>query len=170
MAQRLQSELAQVNTWVEQNKRMGIDVPPEKIEKAKQEAYERAVLKPGTPPQGAEAETPGQNLPDDIPPQVLQVAQDALGYMRVMGIEIEESDPEAKLMKLDAETPQEFMASVKEAVEAKRQRLEGAQAATQQESTQRKRSVAPAKGVSKSSSSDAGKDSMDWLKEAYPQS
>ena len=175
MAQRLQGELSQVNAWVEQNKRLGIEVPPDKIEKAKQEAYERAVLKPSQAPPGGDgsqpsAEAAGQNLPDDIPPQVLQVAQDALGYMRVMGIEIEENDPEAGLLKLDAQSPQEFMASVKEAVEAKRQRLEGAEAAAQDEASKRKRSVAPPRGVSKPTSSDAGRDSMSFLNEAYKQS
>lgn len=104
----------------------GFPVAPEQAERLKAQVLQQAFTEPepAPPPAPAPAAQPGAPEAADLDP----VNAEALSMMRLAGVTIEDSDPEAKL--IDQASPYAFLKSVDKAIEAKRTRLGTAQQST----------------------------------------
>lgn len=110
----------------------GFPVAPEQAERLKAQVLQQAFTEPEPAPPPAPAQAadagpqraPGAPEAADLDP----VNAEALSMMRLAGVTIEDSDPEAKL--IDQASPYAFLKSVDKAIEAKRTRLGTAQQST----------------------------------------
>lgn len=114
---RVQAELKRVNDSIEQMRKHGVDVPPEKVKAMQDEAVRTALIE--APPEEPKIAPQSKAQMDAAPDPV---TAEAWRMMKEAGIVLEEGDPE--MDKLDQEHgPYKFLQSVEAAVTEKQRRL-----------------------------------------------
>lgn len=114
---KVQAELKRVNDSIEQMRKHGIDVPPEKVKAMQDEAVRTALTE--APPEEHKI-APQSKVSADAAPD--PVTAEAWRMMKEAGVVLDESDPE--MSKLDQEHgPYKFLQSVEAAIADKQRRL-----------------------------------------------
>ena len=114
---RVQAELKRVNDSIEQMRKHGVDVPPEKVKAMQDEAVRTALIEapPEEPKIAPQSKTSADAAPDPV-------TAEAWRMMKEAGVVLDESDPE--MGKLDQEHgPYKFLQSVEAAIADKQRRL-----------------------------------------------
>jgi hypothetical protein len=116
--QKVQGELASLKNFIEVAKLSGKEITPQDEQQMRQNVIARAyeTAQPATPPGQPQLQAPEGNG-DDADPVTLA----AWEMMKEVGVDIEDNDPEVRLI-VDNGTPLQFIRSVEKAIAAKQAR------------------------------------------------
>jgi hypothetical protein len=123
---RMSQHLSKLNEAIERVRATGLEISPEQEKEMRTRALEKALSEADAPPSQEKQDTPAAAQPT-TQPALDPVSVVALNVMKGIlgGDVVTNADPEAELVDKDTKNPDEFLASVRKAAEAKKARLEG---------------------------------------------